>query len=216
MTLSFDEDHPTGPPTGVDVAAAAVSVRDGVPDQPLDAAEESAWFQEERQRMEVYTEQQLTRIRQQREALLAQQAEVERNFVVRQQELNRRMQLLGPQLTALQDREEALAAREHALVAQWDELRVAQQALVKLYQAREEALAQREDALAGRWEDFRSALAQVAVLEAALAECRHGVEHLGFRSAPDGVAAEQCRAVLQHAEAALRRDVADATGQDPG
>lgn len=102
----------------------------------LDPLGEPNWLQEEMKRMEAYTFAQLAKLEEQRKILLNHQSEVERDLVLKKQQLNQQTCLISSRVAALQQREQALTEREAALNAESERLRKVQQELLVLVQSR--------------------------------------------------------------------------------
>jgi hypothetical protein len=87
-------------------------------------------------RMETYTVGQLAKLEEQRRILLNHQIEVEKDLVLKRQQLNQQVCLISSRVAALQKREQALNEREAALSAESERLRKSQQELLALVQSR--------------------------------------------------------------------------------
>ncbi len=105
----------------------------------LDSLAEPSWLQDEMKRMEAYTSAQLAKLEEQRKILLNHQTEVEKDLVLKRQQLNQQVCLISSRVAALQKREQALTEREAALAAESERLRKAQQELLILVQNRVQA-----------------------------------------------------------------------------
>lgn len=113
-------------------AAAATAA----PPATLEASAEPSWLREEMKRMEAYTFAQLAKLEEQRKILLNHQIEVERDVVLKRQQLNQQVCLINSRLAALQKREQAVAEREAALAAESERLRKSQQELLAMFQSK--------------------------------------------------------------------------------
>src|SRR5262249_28777664 len=82
-----------GADEGSDTAPAEPPVIHG----PADLRAANEWFQRERQRLQQYTQNQLARIQEDRQALLGQNYIKEQTLIVRAQELSRQEQLVALQ-----------------------------------------------------------------------------------------------------------------------
>jgi DNA repair exonuclease SbcCD ATPase subunit len=101
---------------------------------PNDLSAAHQWLQNERARLEDYTRQQMARIQQQHQALLAKEYSIEEALVVRSQELNREVQFLASQAQVLQARARQLTEREAALADQMGKLSRAQEEFLVIQQ----------------------------------------------------------------------------------
>jgi hypothetical protein len=92
------------------------------------------WIQEEKKRLEAYTQSQLALVRQQREELLQRKNSTEQAMIQREQELNRQARLLASAAEVLKRREQAVAERETALTSQAQTLAQVQEQVRALQQ----------------------------------------------------------------------------------
>jgi hypothetical protein len=112
------------------------SSESGTPQAALDTLAEPSWLQDEMKRMEAYTFAQLAKLEEQRKILLNHQLQVEREVVLKRQQLNQQVCLISSRLAALQKREQAMAEREAALAAESERLRKSQQELLAMFQSK--------------------------------------------------------------------------------
>ena len=108
----------------------------GTSQAALDTLVEPNWLQDEMKRMEAYTFAQLAKLEEQRKILLNHQLQVEREVVLKRQQLNQQVCLISSRLAALQKREQAMAERETALAAESERLRKSQQELLAMFQSK--------------------------------------------------------------------------------
>jgi len=99
------------------------------PCQPTDLTAEYEWMREERKRIEAYTLHQFGTVSQQREQLLSKRAEVEAEFALREQEMNRKMKLLADRSDAVALRERHVAEAEASLTVERETLAAAEKQL---------------------------------------------------------------------------------------
>jgi hypothetical protein len=90
------------------------------------------WLLRERQRLDVYTRDQLARVQQERQSFVQQTNLKEQALVLRMQEHNRREEMLVHQSGALRQRAEALAEQERKVAVHLDAMRNGQAELEEL------------------------------------------------------------------------------------